>query len=779
MQRTLAPVATSPVPARSPAGARRPPRHRHRPGGAGALRQLAVARGQGVAGPGRPARRPPVLRAQRVPDHDHAAGRARLDRAHPPAAVRRAPRPSPGAGPGRRAGGARCRRRPRRPAEVRWCVHAVYIFTATANAMMLGFVLPGLNEVTDGGGIVPELMHTWSLAIEVQFYVLWALRCGRDQVRVPAAVDGGATAAVVVALAEAYLALAGGTTARPVLHDLVTASSPLVGGSAGMAFVGGWCERVPRRLVVALGAAGLAGRWPPRSSPTGRCRPCPRALHRAGGRSRPTAAGRGTAGDSRLAGALSFASLVRLGTVSYSLYVWHYGIFFTIERRDPSWPGPVRLVVGVAAALRGVGRVVLPGGTAVPPATPPARPRRRHRSRRRRRHAAARSAAGPDPGRCARPAQPRPRRLQAGDVDGHDQLLHRRRAEHDAPHRSDIGVVAAPGHGDVVVRWDLVVGRVEGQPARAGRVHRAPRVGGVGPDELRLARRRARLQVPAHVPGRQAERAQAADGQVGEVLADATPGLQHQLDRRAHVGEAGIERELGVELRDRARTASSSGRPGGNDGAANASNEGDAATSGESSRNTRARRSSGERQAVERPGRVLPGQPVGARGSGGDGSSTVTSLVAVTARHSWGCSTPRIVTTLPKPSRCSATWSGTGSATTSQVSTRWPAARARHEMGDRVTVGDRCAVPVLGPMADAVAPHAPPTTRTGPAWVNQVLTRESTSARRLPRASSTSWWRPSRGVRHGPPSVEPGRAEHGPVGGVGQLALAEQLPAIG
>lgn len=40
-----------------------------------------------------------------------------------------------------------------------------------------------------------------------------------------------------------------------------------------------------------------------------------------------------------------------LGTISYSLYLWHYPIFFTIERRDPAWPDPVRLAFGVGLAL--------------------------------------------------------------------------------------------------------------------------------------------------------------------------------------------------------------------------------------------------------------------------------------------------------------------------------------------------------------------------------------------------------------------------------------------
>lgn len=232
---------------------------------------------------------------------------------------------------------------------------AVYIFTATANAMMLGFVFPGLNELTDGGGIAPELMHTWSLAIEVQFYVLWAVALwALTRLRVPLRWMAALTAGVVVALAVArYLALADGTTWLDLYFSTWSRlDAPLVGSLAGMAFVGGWCGRAPRRLLAALGTAGLAGLLATAFLTDWTLQALPKGLYTV------LALGAAlavlavvTAGDGRLAGVLSFAPLVWLGTVSYSLYVWHYGIFFTIERRDPSWPGPVRLLVGLAAAL--------------------------------------------------------------------------------------------------------------------------------------------------------------------------------------------------------------------------------------------------------------------------------------------------------------------------------------------------------------------------------------------------------------------------------------------
>jgi hypothetical protein len=54
-------------------------------------------------------------------------------------------------------------------------------------------------------------------------------------------------------------------------------------------------------------------------------------------------------------------------------------------------------------------------------------------------------------------------------------------AQDDAAQRADVGEVAAPGDGDVVLLGDQVVGRVEMDPAcRLAAPHRDPGVAGVG-----------------------------------------------------------------------------------------------------------------------------------------------------------------------------------------------------------------------------------------------------------------------------------------------------------
>ena len=74
-----------------------------------------------------------------------------------------------------------------------------------------------------------------------------------------------------------------------------------------------------------------------------------------------------------------------------------------------------------------------------------------------------------------------------------------------------------------------------------------------------LAFRRTRAQIAADVARRQAERTQARDGQMREVLADAAPLSPDFLERRRHGGGRGIEFEIGknaaVQIARRRRAA--------------------------------------------------------------------------------------------------------------------------------------------------------------------------------------------------------------------------------
>jgi hypothetical protein len=96
----------------------------------------------------------------------------------------------------------------------------------------------------------------------------------------------------------------------------------------------------------------------------------------------------------------------------------------------------------------------------------------------------------------------------------------------------------------------------------------------------------------------------------------------------------------------RSPTPSWRGRPSGNDGAAYAASAPSATTKGESSAHCRASSASGV---------VSPASSAGTSDHGGDaagasGTTTSTSLVAVTLNSAWGCCSARYDTRLPKPS---------------------------------------------------------------------------------------------------------------------------------
>ena len=149
-----------------------------------------------------------------------------------------------------------------------------------------------------------------------------------------------------------------------------------------------------------------------------------------------------------------------------------------------------------------------------------------------------------------------------------------RAAEDDAAQRAHVAVVAAPGEVTCRDRGiTSLVGSRSTQPMR-GTVDREPGVRRVGADQPRLAGRRIGQQVAAHVAGGQAERAQARDLHVREVLADAVAIGQHARDRRRDRRRRRIERELAWMRCIRSIAPSSSGRPGGNASRANAASSG-------------------------------------------------------------------------------------------------------------------------------------------------------------------------------------------------------------
>ena len=55
--------------------------------------------------------------------------------------------------------------------------------------------------------------------------------------------------------------------------------------------------------------------------------------------------------DSGLSRSLARQPLVLLGKLSYSLYLWHFGIFQIVAAHTPTWSAAIRVPVGIGLAL--------------------------------------------------------------------------------------------------------------------------------------------------------------------------------------------------------------------------------------------------------------------------------------------------------------------------------------------------------------------------------------------------------------------------------------------
>jgi peptidoglycan/LPS O-acetylase OafA/YrhL len=209
--------------------------------------------------------------------------------------------------------------------------------------------------------LIAELGHTWSLAIEGQFYVLWSVVA----TLVVALTGGGRRArgillvvaiGLVVAIAVSRAVRFGdGAGINPYTFYLATNSrldGAMIGSIAGLAFTSGWLDRLAQRWAAAMTVAGLVV--------LGWCveqiGPFERFLYRGGftlygllGAAAVLGAVRLTGG--RLLRTLSSRPLVHLGKISYSLFLWHIPVFVTLQRNTAGWPTGVRVVVGLTLAF--------------------------------------------------------------------------------------------------------------------------------------------------------------------------------------------------------------------------------------------------------------------------------------------------------------------------------------------------------------------------------------------------------------------------------------------
>jgi peptidoglycan/LPS O-acetylase OafA/YrhL len=235
-----------------------------------------------------------------------------------------------------------------------------YAVTFTTNLFQVHGDAPPVGALFGGAterGDVSEVNHLWSVGIEAQFYlgwglVLWGVSRARWSYGRIALLTLGLIAAVAVW--RAYRAAEGEELLWLYLAPSTRLDAPLVGSLVGVAWSAGWLDRVRPADALRVGSVALAAflvaAWVVRVE----SRPLythglytalalVAALALVGAlRSHP---------DRWLPRALSWSPLVFLGTVSYSVYVWHYGVFAAAERHGPSWPAPVRLLTAWAASL--------------------------------------------------------------------------------------------------------------------------------------------------------------------------------------------------------------------------------------------------------------------------------------------------------------------------------------------------------------------------------------------------------------------------------------------
>lgn len=232
---------------------------------------------------------------------------------------------------------------------------ALAVLTFTSNQVMKGGASP-IGGLLDGRiEMAPETIHTWSLAIEVQFYVLWAAvlwllaRVRWSVARMAALV---VAAVVAVAVYRSWLHHDGTHWLTLYLSTSTRLDAPLVGALAALALRAGWLARVPRATAAVAGTAGLGlfvlaaftVTWDRPALDQGLYT----ALAVAG--AAPILAvvlHPGTTLDR----VLSSAPLTWLGRTSYSLYLWHYLILAKLERAEILPAGPIRLVAGIGLSL--------------------------------------------------------------------------------------------------------------------------------------------------------------------------------------------------------------------------------------------------------------------------------------------------------------------------------------------------------------------------------------------------------------------------------------------